>query len=207
MAAKLTNDKAPGAHPSAAGGDAAPATAPGGLPGAPKWVRTVDAILDGAATVFQGGAMLLLVLMLAFNFANILLRNAGADSLLWVSPWTGVMMVWSVFLAFYVMYRRRLDIELMILIDRFGRRGRLFSRVLTGIAGLVVAGILLAEAPQIFARQRGNMEIVGLSRYWLSVPMLASSLMLLIHFIFDLICIPAGWSRDEPAGDEGAAAW
>ena len=45
--------------------------------------------------------------------------------------------------------------------------------------GYVVAGILLAEAPQIFARQRGNMEIVGLSRYWLSVPMLASSLITL----------------------------
>lgn len=173
----------------------------------PAWFRVIDRLLDGVATGFQTVAEALLAIMLVINFINIILRNAGIPSLLWVSPWTGVMMVWAVFLAFFVMYRRHLDIVLMIVIARCGRIGLKLSRVLTALAGLLVVGVLLAEAPQIFARQRGNMEMIGLTRYWLSVPMLASALMLMLHFLSDLVAVLAGWATDEAAGDEKATAW
>ena len=177
------------------------------LRGGPGWFRGVDRVLDAIASLFQTAAEAMLTFMLLANLANIILRNLGEPSLLWVSPWTGVLMVWSVFLAFYVMYRRHLDIALTILVGRFGQRGMKLSRGLTAVVGLLVVGILVAEAPQILARQRGTMEIVGLTRYWLSVPLIASSAMLVIHFLVDLVALFAGWAAPVPAGDEEAAQW
>jgi len=177
----------------------------------PRWFRAVDRVLDLVAGMFQAVAGSFLAIMVTINLANIILRNLGQPSLLWVSPWTGLLMVWSVFLAFYVMYHRNLDIVLMILVQRLGPVGLKFSRLLTALAGLLVVGVLLAEAPQIFARQRGTMELIGLTRYWISAPMLASAFMLSIHFVVDLIALATGWSRlsnsaETPANPE-ASQW
>ena len=170
----------------------------------PSWFRVVDRVLDCIAGIFQAVAGSFLAIMVTINLVNIILRNLGQPSLLWVSPWTGLLMVWSVFLAFYVMYYRNLDIVLMIVIQRLGVIGLKFSRLLTALAGLLVVGILLAEAPQIFARQRGTMELIGLTRYWISVPMLASAFMLCIHFVVELVALAAGWSRLNHSADISA---
>ena len=61
----------------------------------PAWFRGANRLLDGAAGLFQTAAELLLTVMLVINFANIVLRNIGQPSLLWVSPWTLVLMVWA----------------------------------------------------------------------------------------------------------------
>ncbi|MFV0246311.1 MAG: TRAP transporter small permease, partial [Qingshengfaniella sp.] len=174
------------------------ATAPRG----PGWFRIVDRVLDSVAGLFQTSAEIMMAIMLVINMANIVLRNIGQPSLLWVSPWTGVLMVWAVFLAFYVMYRRHLDIALMILVKRFGPGGMRMARGLTAVAGLIVAGILLAEAPQILRRQRGTMELIGLTRYWLSIPLLMSCAMLILHFLAELCALCAGWSARAGDGDE-----
>lgn len=79
---------------------------------APGWLGPVDRLMDGIATVMLTGAEILLALMLALNLVNIVMRNFGFGSLPWVSAWTGVMMVWCVFLAFFPMYRRGMDITL-----------------------------------------------------------------------------------------------
>jgi TRAP-type C4-dicarboxylate transport system permease small subunit len=177
----------------------------------PPWFRFLNRILDGAAALFLAMAVAMLAFMLAANFANIVLRNSGHPSLLWVSPWTAVLMVWSVFLVFFVMYRRRLDIELTIVVDRLGRHGPAIARGLTASVGLVIAGVLVAEAPQILTRQRGTMEIVGLTRYWLSVPLLASSALLVLHFLAELAALAFGWTVGRPAGSapgtETAQTW
>ncbi|MAU48338.1 MAG: TRAP transporter small permease subunit [Rhodobacteraceae bacterium] len=173
----------------------------------PAWFRGANRLLDGAAGLFQTAAELLLTVMLVINFANIVLRNIGQPSLLWVSPWTLVLMVWAVFLGFFVMYRRHLDIVLGLVIDRLGPFGRRMARVLTALAGLAFTLILLAETPQILARQRGTMELIGLTRYWLSLPLLASAAMLTLHFLTDLIGVLAGWADDDAPGSEEAAQW
>ena len=116
-------------------------------------------------------------------------------------------MVWAVFLGFFVMYRRHLDIVLGLVIDRLGPFGRRMARVLTALAGLAFTLILLAETPQILARQRGTMELIGLTRYWLSLPLLASAAMLTLHFLTDLIGVLAGWADDDAPGSEEAAQW
>lgn len=179
-------------------------------PGAPAWFRQANRGLDGVASLFQAVAVAMLAAMLAINLANIIIRNVGLPSLLWVSPWTGLLMVWSVFLAFYVMYRRHQDIVLMILVGRFGDRGIKLSRILTALAGLLLVGVLLVEAPQILKRQRGTLELIGLTRYSLSIPLLLSSAFLLLHFLLDLVGIFRGWNAPkapEVTAPQGDPQW
>jgi TRAP-type C4-dicarboxylate transport system permease small subunit len=159
----------------------------------PLWFRGMDRFLDLAATLFQILAEGLLAIMLASNLLNLVMRNSGAGSLLWVSPWTGVMMVWAVFFSFFVIYRRQLDITLSFVIAKFGPKMRLTMRVLTGLCAIFVAGVIVLEAPQILNRQRGTMEIVGITRYWLSVPLIISSFLIVLHFILDIIAVLTGW--------------
>lgn len=174
---------------------------------APSWFRGVDRLLDLVAGLFQTFAEILLAVMLGCNLLNIVLRNSGAGSLLWVSPWTGVMMVWAVFFAFYVIYRRQLDITLVFLIAKFGPRVQRALRVLTGLCAILVAGVIVLEAPQILARQRGTLEIVGITRYWLSVPLILSAFFIVVHFITDIIAVLFGWLDAPVAEDLVAPQW
>jgi hypothetical protein len=48
-------------------------------------------------------------------------------------------------------------------------------------------GLLLAEAPRTLASQVGDMELIPLQRYWLSVPLFLSAALVAVHFFLDLI--------------------
>ncbi|WP_232825025.1 TRAP transporter small permease [Primorskyibacter marinus] len=173
----------------------------------PEWFRGTDRALDLIASLFQILAEGLLATMLACNLLNLVMRNSGAGSLLWVGPWTGVMMVWAVFFGFYVIYRRQLDIALSFAVARFSPRIRRAMRVLTGICAIIVAGVIVLETPQILARQRGTIEIVDITRYWLSVPMIVSSAFIVLHFAFDIVAVLFGWHEVNPEEDLENLQW
>jgi TRAP-type C4-dicarboxylate transport system permease small subunit len=53
------------------------------------------------------------------------------------------------------------------------------------IVGLM--GLLLAEAPRTLASQVGDMELIPLQRYWMSVPLFLSAALVGLHFLLDFI--------------------
>ncbi len=173
----------------------------------PPWLARFDAVMDRIATLSLTGAELLLALMLAINIVNVALRNLGFGSLLWVSSWTGVMMVWSVFLAFFPMYRRGMDISLTFFVGRFGPGPNRVFQMIAAVCGIVVCGVLVAELPQILARQRGVMELVGLQRYWLSLPMVAASALIVVHFAVELLVLACGWRAVSIADETEQLQW
>lgn len=173
----------------------------------PRPFRIANAFLDRSADVFAVLTEMLIFAMLAINAANIIVRNLGFSSLLWVWPWTGVLMIWSVFLAFFVMYRRDLDIRLTFVVQRFSPRVKKILKVGGDLVGLLIVSVFLIEAQQILNRQRGVIELVGIERYWLSVPLLASSAFLFLHFILEALGIALGYEAAEFAEDDGAMQW
>jgi TRAP-type C4-dicarboxylate transport system permease small subunit len=174
---------------------------------APDWLRRFDGVMDRLAGLTLAGAELLLAAMLVINMANVALRNLGLGSLLWVSPWTGFMMVWCVFLAFFAIYRRGMDITLGFFVSRFGPGPNRIFQMIAAFCGLLVCSILVIETPQILARQRGVLELIGLQRYWLSVPMLVSSAFLVVHFAVEFVALAAGWRRVVIADETEQLAW
>lgn len=175
--------------------------------GAPAWLGAFDRGMDRLATVTLTGAELMLAAMLIINFLNIVVRNLGLGSLLWVSPWTGFLMVWCVFLAFFAIYRRGMDITLGFFVNRFGPGPNRVFQLIGALCGLTVCAVLVLELPQILARQRGMLELVGLQRYWLSVPMVFSAALLSVHFLVEAIALLLGWRAATVADETEQLQW
>lgn len=166
-------------------------------------LRVLDPFLGGCERLFRLLANLLLLTMLAINLLNIATRFVTDQGIVWVFPLTTVMFVWMTFLGFFVVYRQGKDITVDILVDRIGATARRLARVLVDLAVLGLLTVLLVEAPALLERQVGNIEMVGIQRYWLSVPFFASAALIMLHFVADLLHAFHGDAQPHhrPAGD------
>jgi TRAP-type C4-dicarboxylate transport system permease small subunit len=173
----------------------------------PPLFRVANRCLDAASDVFAVITELMIFAMLAINAANLIIRNLGGNSLLWVWPWTSTLMVWSVFLAFFVMYRRDMDISLTFFVQRFSPATKKILKIMADVIGLAVVLVILLETPQILQRQRGVIELVGLQRYWLSVPLILSSLLLFFHFALQGLSLVLGYQKAEFVEEDGSNQW
>jgi TRAP-type C4-dicarboxylate transport system permease small subunit len=173
----------------------------------PPPFRIANTFLDRASDLFAFVTEMMIFAMLAINAANIIIRNLGGDSLLWVWPWTSTLMVWSVFLAFFVMYRRDMDISLTFFVQRFSPKTKKVLKIMADVIGLAVVLVILVETPQILRRQRGVIELVELQRYWLSVPLILSSLLLFFHFALQGLSVALGYEKAEFVEDDGSNQW
>jgi TRAP-type C4-dicarboxylate transport system permease small subunit len=153
----------------------------------PAPARFVEAILAQVERVFLFTSCSCIAIMLAINIANLIVRNFAGRGIIWVWPWTGVLLIWTVFLTFYVLYRRRLDITVEYFVDRMSANGRRAARILADVCGIVMMLVILIEAPQIISRQVGVMDFVGLERYALSIPLIASAFFIAIEMALDIV--------------------
>lgn len=149
--------------------------------------RTLDRALGWAEGLFLMLANGCMVVMLAANIVNLALRNITGSGLVAVWPWTGVLFVWMTFFAFFVIYRRNVDITVEILVLRFPRFVQFLFRLFVDLLALGVMGVILVESPRIFTSQVGVMDFVGLQRYVLSIPLVASCVLIALQFLCDLI--------------------
>lgn len=148
--------------------------------------RAIDTGLGWAERLFLAGANGLLLTMLAINLANILSRLIFDIGLIWVFPWTGVLFVWVIFLAFYVIFRRGQDITIDILTRRLPPR---LAALVAGLVALAVIGLMvvvLAQAATLIPRQVGRIDLVGIQRYWLSAPLWVSCVLIILQYLLHL---------------------
>ncbi|WP_052341225.1 TRAP transporter small permease [Salinarimonas rosea] len=148
--------------------------------------RLLDRGLSAADRIFLAAANGLLLAMLAINLANILSRLILDLGIIWVFPWTGVLFVWTIFLGFFCIYRRGQDVAVDVLVRRLPDRGRAFVRVLVDLLALSLLATILAQAPTLIPRQVGVIDLVGIQRYWLSVPLFVSCFLIACQFVLDL---------------------
>ncbi|WP_265516798.1 TRAP transporter small permease [Nitratireductor luteus] len=149
--------------------------------------RALDAGLGVCERVFLIAANGLLLVMLAINLANILSRLFLDLGIIWVFPWTGVLFVWMVFLGFFVIYRRGQDISIDILVRKFGPKLQAAFRILVGLIVIGLLVLILYQAPILVPRQVGQIDLVGIQRYWLSVPFFVSCFLIVLQFLLDII--------------------
>jgi TRAP-type C4-dicarboxylate transport system permease small subunit len=127
------------------------------------------------------------------------MRNLTGRGIVWVWAWTSVLFVWSVFFAFHVLYRQRLDVTVDFVIERVSGVWRRVLGVLVCVCGLAFTGVILLQAPAILKRQVGVLDFVGLDRYWLSLPLVWASFFVLVEFIVALRRPEAQFERDAAA--------
>jgi TRAP-type C4-dicarboxylate transport system permease small subunit len=145
--------------------------------------------------------------MLVLNIANLIVRNLAGRGIVWVWPWTGVLLIWSVFLAFYILYRRRLDITVEYFIDRMSPNGRRATRILVDVCGIIMMSVILIEAPQIVYRQVGVLDYIGFDRYVLSIPLIASAFFIAVEMALDIIRIVVTPKAPPPSTEAELPRW
>lgn len=166
------------------------------------FIAPAERALALAERLFHFLANLCLALMLAFNVANIAWRGLTDVSFKFVWPWTLLLFVWMTFFGFYVIYRRAKDISVDYFVELAGPRALFATRILSDLLCAALMALMLIEAPVTLANQVGDMELIPLQRYWMSVPLFLASALLLVHFLLDIAKALAG--EPEPRKDYSA---
>ena len=150
-------------------------------------VDRVDRLLGVCERVFLVLANTCLAVMLAINMVNISSRAVFDKGIQWVFPWSVVLFVWMTFFGFFVLYRMRRDITVDFFVDRIGPSARFATRLLVNAIILMLMAVMLWHAPQILASQTGEIEMVAIDRYFMSVPLFLSCALIAVTFTIDTI--------------------
>jgi TRAP-type C4-dicarboxylate transport system permease small subunit len=150
-------------------------------------IDAIEGALGLCERLFLAIANLCLAIMLFANMANIASRALFDKGIIWVFPWSVVLFVWMTFFGFFVVYRRGKDITVEFLIDRLGDRARFASRLLVDVLVIGLMLIMLAQAPHIIRGQVGTIEMVGLQRYSMSLPLFVTAALIAVDFLLDMI--------------------
>lgn len=163
----------------------------------------VDRMLGVVDRLFLAAANTALLAMLAITSLNVGSRALFGEGVVWAFPVSVVCFVWMSFLGFFVVYRRNKDITVDFLLNAMPAPVRRFGRMLVDVAVIALLLVILREAPALIQRQVGNIEMVGLQRYWLSIPFFASCALIVLHFCSDLVHALKGDAPAErhPVGD------
>ena len=124
--------------------------------------------------------------MLVINMVQITSRAVFDLGISLVFPWTVFLFCWSVFFAFFVLYRQGGDITVDFFVDRFGEGGRNFSRHFVNVITLLLMGVMLWHGPQTLLQQIGDeIEIVELDRWVQTLPLFLSCILIAANSILD----------------------
>ena len=148
---------------------------------------TLNQVLAWLEIPFLWAASLCLAVSLAINIVNLAARNILGFGMAPVFSWTMVLFVWMVFLAFFPLYRRRMDITVDMIVSRLPPLPQLALRLGADALAVVVLGAIVAQLPRIIDSQVGRLDFVGLERYMLSLPLVASCALVALLFVVDAL--------------------
>ena len=164
----------------------------------------VDRFLGVCERVFHVLANACLAIMLIINILNVAKRAVFDVSIQWVFAWSVVLFVWMTFIGFFVVYRKNKDITVDFVIDRLGQKAKFASRLLVNVIVIGLMVIMLVHAPKIIASQVGEIEMVGLERYAMSVPLFVSCALILLNFVVDTAHAFRGNGAVQPTSADGS---
>jgi TRAP-type C4-dicarboxylate transport system permease small subunit len=149
-------------------------------------IDRVEAVLARLESLFLVVANLCLAAMLLLNLFNIVVGAVAERAWVWIFPWTTVLFVWCSFIGMFVVYRRGTDITVDFFYARLDAAGRMAMRIFADVVVISVLVLLLTVAPKIIATQQGEVELTGVYRWMLSLPLFVSSFLVALDVALDL---------------------
>ena len=164
-------------------------------------LSVLDRLLGVLAWWFEAVCIAILTLMLVMNGINIATRTFFELSHEAVWPWTMILFVWWVFLAFYPLYRAKKDVSIFVIVRLMNPVVQRAVGTLVHVSIVALAVILLMTAQRLINSQAGIIEIAGVPRYWLSVPVILSLLLIALDAFVDAVRIVFGLARFKAFGE------
>jgi TRAP-type C4-dicarboxylate transport system permease small subunit len=135
------------------------------------------------------------------NAVNILWRGILDEGIVLVWPWSMTLFVWAAFLGFFVLYRRKNDVVVLILLQVLSARHQRTLVAITHLCIFAIMALMVAIAPTRIANQAGIIELVDLPRYVLSIPFFLSCFFIALDSIVQVYRVVDGGKNPEHARD------
>ena len=143
--------------------------------------HTLHNLLSILSRIFLTTAVSMLGVMLVINVINIALRNIMGTGLAWVFAYTQMFFVWVNFFILFVVYHNNRDIVVYYFVRKMPARIQSLLNYLVFVVILGVTGTILSQFPIIIETQVGQLsDLIEFPRYWLSIPLFASCLLIFI---------------------------
>ena len=165
-------------------------------------IRALDRFLGFWERTFLLLANGCLAVMLVANMINMAVRGVFDTSFVQVWPWTMLLFVWSIYLGFYVLYRRSRDVTVTFLVSRLAASARRRIQLLVHLLMIGFMAVMVLATWQYLPLQAGVLELVRLPRWVQSVPLLASCVLILLNALVQVIDLTVSGNapRPRPAG-------
>ena len=144
-------------------------------------IRALDRFLAFWERVFLALANGCLAIMLVANMINMAVRAVFDTSSVLVWPWTMLLFVWSIYLGFYVLYRRSKDVTVNFLVLRLSPPARRHIQLMIHLVIIAIMSVMVVGTWQYLPLQAGVLELVRLPRWVQSVPLLLSCALILLN--------------------------
>lgn len=160
-------------------------------------LHRIDRLAWSLGGIFLFLCNLCLLVMLAMTAATILMRPFDL-SFYWIWPWTMVLFIWLSFFGFFALFVRLKDVRIDFLANLMGRPGMAFTRILSDLAAICVAGTLVWLMPAVLETSSGWVDGAifpdgeELPRQALSIPLFISSALIVLAALLDLAKAAAG---------------
>ena len=161
-------------------------------------IRALDRFLGCSERAFLLLANGCLALMLVANMINMAIRAVFDTSFVQVWPWTMLLFVWSIYLGFYVLYRRGKDVTVNFLVSRLASAARRRIQLLVNLLIVVFMAVMVVGTWRYLPLQAGVLELVRLPRWVQSVPLLASSALILLNALVQVADLVASGNAPPP---------
>ena len=165
-------------------------------------IRALDRFLGLSERTFLLIANGCLALMLVANMINMAVRAVFDTSFVQVWPWTMLLFVWSIYFGFYVLYRRSKDVTVNFLVLRVAPAARRRIQLLVHLLTIGFMAVMVVGTWQYLPLQAGVLELVGLPRSVQTVPLLASSVLILLNALVQVadLMVSGNVPRPRAAG-------
>ena len=165
-------------------------------------IRALDRFLGWSERAFLLLANGCIAVMLVANMINMAVRAVFDTSFVQVWPWTMLLFVWSIYLGFYVLYRRGKDVTVNFLVVRLASAARRRIQVLVNLLIVGFMAVMVAGTWQYLPLQAGVLELVGLPRWVQSVPLLASCALILLNALVQVADLMVAGDPPRPGALE-----
>ena len=148
-------------------------------------IRALDRFLAFADRAFLVLANGCLAVMLVGNMINMAVRAVFDTSFVQVWPTTMLLFVWSIYLGFFVLYRRGKDVTVTFLVSRLSPAASPRIQLLVNLLIVAFMAVMVVATWRYLPLQAGVQELIGVPRWVQSVPLLASSALILLNAVVE----------------------